>query len=64
MIMVIKTFEGKGWSVRKNSSGRNIRNFPTRNDALQFGVELAVKERTVIYVHKSNGQVDFHLTFK
>lgn len=63
MIQVIKTFEGKGWSIRKSERERNIRNFKTRQEAIQFGHTLAMKENGELYVHKKDGMIDFVLKY-
>ena len=63
MIQVIKTFEGKGWSVRRYGAGRNLRNLATRCEAIQLGSDIALKEKDELYVHKADGMVDFTLNY-
>ena len=46
-----------GWSVRHSGAARATRTFSTQADAVRFARSIAKKERTTLYVHRSDGTV-------
>jgi hypothetical protein len=46
-----------GWAVKKSGAARAIRIFPTKEEAKKFGVEMSKKEKTELYIHKSDGSI-------
>ena len=48
--------DGK-WAVRKTGSNRVTRKFDTKQEAIQVARDLARKQKTVVYIFGSNGQI-------
>lgn len=46
-----------GWAVKKSEADRASRFFGTKEEAVQYGRELSKKEKTELYIHKSNGTI-------
>ena len=46
-----------GWSVRQSGAARASRTFGTQADAVRFAREAARKERTEVYVHRTDGTI-------
>lgn len=48
--------DGK-WAVRKTGSDRVTRKFDTKGEAIQVARDLARKQKTVVYIFGSDGQI-------
>ena len=48
--------DGK-WAVRKTGSDRVTRKFDTKQEAIKVARDLARKQKTVVYIFGSNGQI-------
>ncbi|MHA8053251.1 DUF2188 domain-containing protein [Aquirufa sp. Wall-65K1] len=60
---VVPTLSG-AWSVKKLGSSKAVRNFDSREKAIQFGQELSKSEKNDFYVHKINGIVEKKISYK
>jgi hypothetical protein len=60
---VVPALDG-GWSVRKSGTSRASKIFDTQDDAMRYGQTLAAKESSDLYVHKANGAVTAHESYK
>ncbi|MFN8277472.1 MAG: DUF2188 domain-containing protein [Chitinophagales bacterium] len=47
-----------GWAVKKTGAERASRIFATKRDAVTYGRDLSKNEKTVLYIHKSNGMIE------
>lgn len=47
----------KKWAVRKTGSDRVTRKFDTKEEAIQVARKLARKQKTIVYIFGSNGQI-------
>ena len=45
------------WAVRKTGSDRVTRKFDTKREAVQVARDLARKQKSVVYIYGSNGQI-------
>lgn len=45
------------WAVRKTGSDRVTRKFDTKQEAIQVARKLARKQKKVVYIFGSNGQI-------
>lgn len=45
------------WAVRKTGSDRVTRKYDTKREAIQVARDLARKQKTVVYIFGSNGQI-------
>ena len=45
------------WAVRKTGSDRVTRKFDTQREAIQVARNLARKQKSVVYIYGSNGQI-------
>ena len=45
------------WAVRKTGSDRVTRKFDTKEEAIQVARKLARKQKTIVYIFGSNGQI-------
>ncbi len=52
-----------GWIVRKSGSVRASRTFDTKEKALEYAHKLSRKEKTALYIHKSNGMVQHRKSY-
>ena len=48
--------DGK-WAVHKTGSNRVTRKYDTKKEAIQVARDLARKQKTVVYIFGSNGQI-------
>lgn len=46
-----------GWVVKKSGAEKASQTFVTKEKALIYGRELSKRERTELYIHKSNGMI-------
>lgn len=46
-----------GWTVKKSGADKASRNFDTKVEAVAYGRNLSIKEKTELYIHKSNGMI-------
>jgi Uncharacterized protein conserved in bacteria (DUF2188) len=54
---------GGGWSVRHSGASRASKVFDKQADAVRYGREIAQKERTELYVHRSDGTIKLKDSF-
>ena len=45
------------WAVRKTGSDRVTRKFDTQQEAIEVARNLARKQKSVVYIYGSNGQI-------
>ncbi len=45
------------WRVRKEHSDKTIKHFKTQQEAIDFAVQLAKKDKTEIVIHKTDGTI-------
>ena len=45
------------WAVRKTGSDKVTRKFDTKEEAIQVARKLARKQKTIVYIFGSNGQI-------
>ncbi len=53
-----------GWSVRKQGASRASKNFELQAEAIEYGKELARKDRSDVFVHGNNGMIRDHISYK
>jgi len=46
-----------GWAVRKSNSSRVTKTFDTQSEAYAFGREVAINQKSELFVHGRNGQI-------
>ncbi len=56
---VMRSFRQEGWSVRRHFSSRAARVFETEGEAIVHGKLLAKRWETALYVHRTDGSVNF-----
>lgn len=53
-----------GWVVKRTEASRAYRRFKTKEEAIECGVVLSIKERTVLYIHKKDGTVQNRYSYE
>jgi hypothetical protein len=53
-----------GWSVRRQGAARASKNFDRQAEAIDYGKELARKDKSDVFVHNKNGMIRDHTSFK
>jgi hypothetical protein len=53
-----------GWVVRTYGSTRATRKFPTQQEALSFGRDLAIRHSRDLYIHGQDGGVREKLSYR
>jgi len=46
-----------GWAVKKSGTAKASKVFTTKIEAKKYGVEISKKEKTELYIHKSDGTI-------
>jgi len=55
----------KGWAVKQEGSKRASKRFPTKDEAIKYGKNLAKKARLgQLKIHKKNGAFQTEYTYK
>jgi len=60
---VVSSVDG-GWSVRRTGAAKASRKFTTQQEAVRYGKELAKKEQSELYVHRKDGTIVEHSTYR
>ena len=53
-----------GWAVKKSGAEKASRIFTTREKAIAYGRNLSKSEKTELYIHKSNGMIQYKNSYK
>lgn len=48
---------GDQWAVTRDGGKRNIRNFPTQGDAIDYAIPLAKNDNVELSIHGKNGKI-------
>ena len=46
-----------GWTVKKEGSGRALRVFENREDAIRYARHISIAERSEIVIHSRDGRI-------
>ena len=49
--------KGKKWQVKKSNSKSATKNFPTQQQAIEYGRHIAVKQRCELVIHSADGKI-------
>lgn len=61
---VVPSQRGNGWAVRKVDSSRAGRVFPTKQAAVGYSKNVAKREQSELYIHRSDGTIQENYSYR